>query len=722
MRKTFCYLPITFFYLIFLFFAGNVKAQFKWEIQNPIPTGMDFFSISFFEKNSLLIGSSGGRIVKMFNTDSLVVNKLSETPFTVFNILYCKDSLKSWAISSKEVFRSIDGANTWQKINLDINNNNLYYSGVNFNDKGNGWLLVSPFPSSPEGVKNNKGYILQTSDEGLNWERNSNEIPGALIDLKVIGDSYLSLLTLEYISSSETSNYLYISTDGGRNWVKNSLPFNDIRSNGKMHFLDEKIGWIDKYKTIDGGKSWNINFPGNDYAKVLTFTNVNNGWALDNNSIWHTTDGGSNWIKQVGNLPGNIKKISMYDNLIGWVCGLGGTIYKTTDGGKNWVPKNRGVSRSLYCVDFIDCNNGWAVGDSGTIVGTTNSGKIWQIQNSGIISNLRGVDFIDKNTGWAVGEGYVLYTSNGGQNWIKKNEYLGMYFTKIQFVNDKVGWIVGKKGTVLKTSNGGNTWDKLDVGTTNDFWCAYFFDELNGWVGGQFGIVSSTTNGGKNWDNKNVGIYKINNIQFVDKFTGWLTNGDGTEIYKTIDGGNNWELIPNVNFGGLPDGFRTMHFFNKENGFGTSFFMNFIYETTNSGNNWLYKESFPSTCFNNVKFVNQNLGWGVGLWGSIVRFYKSDSILNVFNNVVPVSNQIVNSYPNPFNSSSTITFSLNSSQQVNIQVFNSLGHSVYKYNENNYSKGMNKVNFNGNDLPSGVYFIHVKCSEYQKTIKSVLLK
>lgn len=709
---------------IILFFAISMQAQYKWEIQNPRPTAIDLFSIFPNGVNKVVFGASAGNMVSTKDAgQTWQANKISETPYCVFFTNYNLDSLNSWGVSLNELYRTKDGGETWEKISPQIDLEKYRYFGVNFKDKNHGWLLVSPSPSSPDGVMSNPGYLMQTSDGGETWFRNDNSFTGSLIDVKCAGDSTIYLLALEYESLSVSKNYLYKSVNNGKKWEKYLLPFNDIKINGKMIFFDAETGWIDKYKTTDGGLNWSAKFPGTEYAKILDFTDKNNGWAIDNNSIWHTSDGGDNWNVQAELLPGSLKKIKMLNNSVGWVCGLGGTIYKTINGGKEWIQINKSPLETLWGVDFTDENNGWAVGYSGEILNTTNAGKTWNIQNSGVAEVLRSVDFIDKNTGWAVGEKNIIYTENGGEKWNKKTEYQGGFYLRIQFVNSKTGWITGKLGMILKTTDGGVTWEKQESGIKIDFWCSFFLDTLYGWAGGN-GFIISTTDGGKSWGNlKILGIFTFYNIQFIDRQTGWAACSDGITFYKTTDGGNNWEFVPYENFDGKSDGFQTFHFFDKDNGFGTSFFLNYIFETTNGGNNWQYRESFPTTRINGLKFVNKKLGWGVGFWGAIVKFYKPDSVSGIIemNNLIKPDYK-AGVFPNPFNSTTRIHFTLNSDQPVSIYVYNALGQPVVAYPEKHYSKGENEIIFKADGLPSGIYFIRLVCKEYQKSIKCLLLK
>ena len=143
------------------------------------------------------------------------------------------------------------------------------------------------------------------------------------------------------------------------------------------------------------------------------------------------------------------------DNNYGWTAGDSGTILKTTNGGTNWTRQVSGTNNSLRSVYFPDNNTGWVVGPYGIILKTTNGGTQWISQSIGQDYHLTSVYFNDNNTGWVVG-GFaadnILKTTNGGTNWISQISGYN-YLNSIYFADNNTGWIAGVLGTILKTTN-----------------------------------------------------------------------------------------------------------------------------------------------------------------------------------------------------------------------------------------------------------------------------
>lgn len=96
--------------------------------------------------------------------------------------------------------------------------------------------------------------------------------------------------------------------------------------------------------------------------------------------------------------------------------------------------------------------------------------------------------------------------------------------------------------------------------------------------------------------------------------------------------------------------------------------------------------------------------------------------------IIPNSVEIYGNYPNPFNPSTKIKYSIPESGVVNISVFNTLGEEVESINLFN-NAGLNEYNFNAADLSTGVYFFKVSLESstsgknfQSKTGKMILLK
>lgn len=89
---------------------------------------------------------------------------------------------------------------------------------------------------------------------------------------------------------------------------------------------------------------------------------------------------------------------------------------------------------------------------------------------------------------------------------------------------------------------------------------------------------------------------------------------------------------------------------------------------------------------------------------------------------IPSKTELYGNYPNPFNGSTIIDYSLNKSSEVKLSVFNIKGELVSELvNEKQY-RGDHKVVFNAFNIDSGVYFYKLEVGQEIQTGKMIYLK
>ncbi len=79
-------------------------------------------------------------------------------------------------------------------------------------------------------------------------------------------------------------------------------------------------------------------------------------------------------------------------------------------------------------------------------------------------------------------------------------------------------------------------------------------------------------------------------------------------------------------------------------------------------------------------------------------------------------------YPNPFNPSTNISFTLPRAAQVQLDVYDATGRHVRSLVNKQLQAGQHRVNFKASDLPSGVYLYRLQTNEYTEFRKMLLVK
>ena len=287
----------------------------------------------------------------------------------------------------------------------------------------------------------------------------------------------------------------------------------------------------------------------------------------------------------------------------------------------------------------------------------------------------------------------------------------------VYFVSSTVGGAVGDFGTILRTTDGGTTWTSQTSGTTSDLWDVSFIDANTGIAVG--GTILRTIDGGTTWTSQTSGTTRILfGVSFTDADTGTAVGGSGT-ILRTTDGGTSWisQSSGTINdlFGvSFTDAYRGTAVGRE----GT------ILRTSNGGTTWTLQTSGTTNQLIGVSFTDVYTGTTIGEGGTILRttgggvtFGGEENL-----NVIPHNYFLSNNFPNPFNPSTKIRYSISHLSQVQIKVYDILGKEIETLVNEEKSTGTYEVTWYAENLPSGVYFYQMKAGSYINTKKMILLK
>ncbi len=92
------------------------------------------------------------------------------------------------------------------------------------------------------------------------------------------------------------------------------------------------------------------------------------------------------------------------------------------------------------------------------------------------------------------------------------------------------------------------------------------------------------------------------------------------------------------------------------------------------------------------------------------------------NEVIPSAYALEQNFPNPFNPSTKIAYSIPAEGFVSLDVYNSIGQKVASLVNESKTAGTYTVNFDASDLTSGIYFYKISSGSFTETKKMILLK
>ena len=119
---------------------------------------------------------------------------------------------------------------------------------------------------------------------------------------------------------------------------------------------------------------------------------------------------------------------------------------------------------------------------------------------------------------------------------------------------------------------------------------------------------------------------------------------------------------------------------------------------------------------NNFTVVAQQVN-KYGKLGEIITNISSEE-----NKVIENELTLIQNFPNPFNSSSTIQYIVPADEDILIELFNTLGEKVKTLVNRFHTQGVYTVNLSSNELSSGIYLYKLQTETKSLTKKLIIIK
>ncbi len=226
------------------------------------------------------------------------------------------------------------------------------------------------------------GLLLISNDTGKSFSAVTSTYEGGNLKLFSFPDEQTGFAAYYSLSGSAFIK----TTDGGLTWNSNVPPF---LPNGAIHFLNDTLGFLSGYITLDGGESW----ISQGLSEVLDyeFVNFNVGYAVNsNNDLYKTTSSGNSWNLVDTFITDSIStamKMQFLNENVGYIINSFG-LQKTSDGGITWHTLFNDSPRAVY---FKNDQIGF-VTSAGKIYKTTNGGSSWELNYETPIITFEDID------------------------------------------------------------------------------------------------------------------------------------------------------------------------------------------------------------------------------------------------------------------------------------------------------------------------------------------
>jgi hypothetical protein len=145
---------------------------------------------------------------------------------------------------------------------------------------------------------------------------------------------------------------------------------------------------------------------------------------------------------------------------------------------------------------------------------------------------------------------------------------------------------------------------------------------------------------------------------------------------------------------------------------------------------WNYFESCNAELWNGTNWepgdtpilVNNPDGFKIAIVIQSINIYYMIVNVESTNSDAPNDFSLSQNYPNPFNPNTVISYQLPVNGNVTLKVYDILGNEIATLVNEEKPAGEYEVEFNGSNLPSGIYFYQLKAEQYSETKKMILLK
>jgi photosystem II stability/assembly factor-like uncharacterized protein len=707
--------------------------------------------------------------------------------YSSLSSVYFIDENTGWMAGSYErIYKTTDGGNIWNMLH-ESSTVSTSLACLHFLDANTGFA---------GGGETKIGKVLKTTDGGSTWTELTSP------DTMAVKRIYFSDVNTGWVLTSlSNAGHVVKTTDGGATWnVVMNNPTGDMEGmymlpSGRGIAVGGGVGKIDIHYTADG-TTWTKApapslHPGYTYTRtdVRSVYMVNDnlaytcGWGFPGqpNILLKSTDGGASWTflpQAVENMVTvNLNSIIFKDELNGLAVGGGayeGTVVvRTSDGGTNWIPIPNGFGFTAQEIVNVG-NKAWVVGASGCIGYTDNWGDNWTLKTPIIGTTINDMTIVDNSIIVAGHSGLILKSTDKGVNWTSSFAAIDRVCNSINgihFIDENIGFAARNNRLVSKTTDGAATWTKIipDTNVTGLVNTGvYFFDESNGYVAGRVAsnvdVIYKTTDGGINWNlTTNTAMENLNYISFADTDKGAAVGQDSKILY-TANAGSSWQTAA---FAGLPSGLEVdilrLEFMNADKGVAVG--QNCIFTTDDGGATWTYiVVPGLNKVVNDVAFKDENEGWAAGDDGLILHstdggktwtdvsdtlttgtkdiqaiavddngfiwigagestVYTNAPFVAMEDNVpVPGDFYLAQNFPNPFNPSTTIKFSIAGESKVSLRVYDILGNLISELFNGFKPAGEYQISFDAGNISSGVYFLVMNTEGKVLSRKMTLIK
>jgi len=579
------------------------------------------------------------------------------------------------ATTANGIYKSTDGGNTWAQI----------YAGLNFV----AFAISNSNPNIFYGGTSATG-MYKSTDACLTWTQINNGITESTSSVQAIDikpNDPNTVVICIFNGTTDANPGVYKTTNGGTIWtgstsgmgpMKNFLSMTCNPANPNTIYIGSSFSstnslGIHLYKSYNFGSTWvhsdngiDTTLNGTDVIRSLSYSTIDTVtilagrfWNTTNGGPWLTTNAGLNWVQRAGGIPATAP----------------GSLIRS-------IKIRPGSNTEFYLGG--DFSNSFPPGG---VWRTTNAGLNWFDFNSGVMNQNNAVRALNFR---AISGDSTLFAGVSAGT-------IGVY--NFSFVTVSQAFCEGFNSTTFPPSGwsiaytGTNYWSRQTFsGFGLGQGCADFdnYDAPSGTI--QSLVTPVFTPTGTN-DSLCYDIAYCSWSSYPDDSLIILTSSNGGATYNSF-----------FRLGELQMGTVT----------------NCSHPYTPSATDWNRRKYHLPAATNRIA-IQAISGYGDHLYLDSICICNLVGIRNPLNDV-PKVYSLSQNYPNPFNPVTTIEYQLPKAGLVKLVVYDILGKEVQLPVNRTQPAGSYKIEWNGANFPSGVYFYKIQSGDFIETKKMVLLK
>ncbi len=471
-----------------------------------------------------------------------------------------------YAATTNGVFKSADAGTSW--------------TGSEFSQDSLTEAVFDPRTPRTVYVGSSKGEIYRSADGGIGWNLLRLATEGGITALAIDPAAPQTL----YAGYGDNAARICKSTNGGSSWTDLLIPDtyrlpHSILVDSRLSTV--YLGTLDELmKSTDGGASWSTVSKYSSFGGYAAFVldpatsmlyMVKNELVFSSSgcsmysSIMSSTNGGATWKGTVANGCSGQYLASAFhpqDPATIYLSGNRNTVWKSTDGGSNWVEQKSGLEVSSTALAVASQSSPVlfagtsSLEDEHYLFLSMDGGGHWRSMGGGLDSKLDLLLPDPQSPGriygvTSSGRG-IMKSTNGGAQWVPISETPSMVTSLlIHPQNNLILYASTSLNGVIKSTDSGVTWQENNTGIPT----GYTYRNLDGLV-----MAASTpsllyakawyrlyksTNGGGSWVLVNSNFFDGNSVSIDGRVltTLYAPAGNARGVLRSLDGGASWSAI-----------------------------------------------------------------------------------------------------------------------------------------------------------------------------------